>query len=91
MPDYDTRVSLLSTLLHKHNSPLSLRDIHAIARYDAVTCGRLCQYYYGVPYVRRLFTRSSCVCCVDSQTEGYSGSDLTALAKDAALGPIRGL
>ena len=24
-------------------------------------------------------------------TEGYSGSDLTALAKDAALGPIRGL
>ena len=24
------------------------------------------------------------------QTEGYSGSDLTALARDAALGPIRG-
>ena len=23
-------------------------------------------------------------------TEGYSGSDLTNLAKDAALGPIRG-
>ena len=25
-----------------------------------------------------------------SLTEGYSGSDLTNLAKDAALGPIRG-
>jgi spastin len=24
-------------------------------------------------------------------TDGYSGSDLTALAKDAALGPIRGV
>ena len=24
-------------------------------------------------------------------TEGYSGSDLTGLAKDAALGPIRGI
>ena len=24
-------------------------------------------------------------------TEGYSGSDITALAKDAALGPIRGM
>lgn len=23
-------------------------------------------------------------------TDGYSGSDLTALARDAALGPIRG-
>lgn len=24
-------------------------------------------------------------------TDGYSGSDLTGLAKDAALGPIRGM
>lgn len=30
------------------------------------------------------------VCGVFRLTEGYSGSDLTSLAKDAALGPIRG-
>jgi len=28
--------------------------------------------------------------CTDRLTEGYSSSDLTSLAKDAALGPIRG-
>ena len=28
---------------------------------------------------------------LSSMTDGYSGSDLTALAKDAALEPIRGL
>jgi len=27
---------------------------------------------------------------LDRLTEGYSSSDLTSLAKDAALGPIRG-
>lgn len=27
---------------------------------------------------------------LDRATSGYSGSDLTSLAKDAALGPIRG-
>ena len=31
-----------------------------------------------------------CFFIYNRQTEGYSGSDLTALARDAALGPIRG-
>lgn len=31
------------------------------------------------------------MCGVFRLTEGYSGSDLTSLAKDAALGPIRGV
>lgn len=30
------------------------------------------------------------LCVLSTLTEGYSGSDLTNLAKDAALGPIRG-
>lgn len=57
LPDFDTRLTLLSSLLQKHNSPLKDDELKALARY----------------------------------TDGYSGSDLTALARDAALEPIRGL
>lgn len=46
--------------------------------------------------LKKLLAKQSC--CLNTSelkrlatlTEGYSGSDLTALAKDAALGPIRG-
>ena len=44
---------------------------------------------------RRISSRSSLrsillPMVLDRLTEGYSSSDLTSLAKDAALGPIRG-
>ncbi|CAG9800374.1 unnamed protein product [Chironomus riparius] len=57
LPDFDTRLVLLSSLLQKQNSPLKEDELKILAR----------------------------------ATEGYSGSDLTALARDAALEPIRGL
>lgn len=47
LPDFDTRISLLSSLLQKQNSPLSADELKALAR----------------------------------MTDGYSGSDLTALAR----------
>lgn len=47
LPDFDTRISLLSSLLQKQNSPLSAEELKTLARL----------------------------------TDGYSGSDLTALAR----------
>lgn len=46
--------------------------------------------------LKRLLANNSCQLSeneldkIAEQTESYSGSDLTNLAKDAALGPIRG-
>lgn len=46
--------------------------------------------------LRKLLTKQGCKLSqselkrLAKLTDGYSGSDLTALAKDAALGPIRG-
>ncbi|XP_054018316.1 spastin isoform X4 [Dryobates pubescens] len=57
LPNEETRLVLLKTLLSKQGSPLTQKELAQLAR----------------------------------MTDGYSGSDLTALAKDAALGPIREL
>lgn len=51
LPDFDTRISLLSSLLQKQNSPLSAEELKSLARL----------------------------------TDGYSGSDLTALARGEHL------
>ena len=46
--------------------------------------------------LRKLLAKQGCIFTqaelkrLSTLTQGYSGSDLTALAKDAALGPIRG-
>lgn len=51
LPDFDTRLTLLSSLLQKQNSPLNEDELRTLAR----------------------------------QTDGYSGSDLTALARGMLL------
>ena len=55
LPDFQTRVSMITKLLNSQPHTLSSYQISELARL----------------------------------TDGYSGSDLTALAKDSALGPIR--
>ncbi|RWS31741.1 spastin-like isoform X2 [Leptotrombidium deliense] len=55
LPDFETRIVLLTKLLKSHNNLLNSGELQEISEL----------------------------------TDGYSGSDLTALAKDAAFGPIR--
>ena len=49
-----------------------------------------------IKLIKNLLAKQGCVLSqqelkrLATLTEGYSASDLTALAKDAALGPIRG-
>lgn len=57
LPDYETRLNLLHSLLASQHNPLQSAELNKLAEL----------------------------------TDGYSGSDITALAKDAALGPIREL
>ncbi|KAJ3092775.1 hypothetical protein HK102_003038 [Quaeritorhiza haematococci] len=57
LPEPQTRVALLQTLLRDHKHALTDKDVQQLVAY----------------------------------TEGYSGSDITALAREASLGPIRSL
>ncbi|TKC37914.1 hypothetical protein EI555_021127, partial [Monodon monoceros] len=75
LPNEETRLLLLKNLLCKQGSPLTQKELAQLARFKSAKVKISCSFFF--PILR--------------MTDGYSGSDLTALAKDAALGPIREL
>ncbi|KAK1803063.1 hypothetical protein P4O66_021586 [Electrophorus voltai] len=77
LPTEETRLKLLKNLLGKHGSPLTAKELSQLARQVLWNT-----HEHTSKHIDHFH------CCM---TDGYSGSDLTSLAKDAALGPIREL
>lgn len=75
LPEPQTRETQLRTLLRQQNHSLSDTDIEKLVQ---ETDGKLCLCYFS----GRL---------INSYSIGFSGSDITSLAKDAAMGPLRSL
>jgi fidgetin-like protein 1 len=78
LPEDDTRAAQLRRLLGHQKHSLDERDIQRLV---ALTDGKF-HYFFHNGIERNLV--------VIVQT-GFSGSDITALAKDAAMGPLRSL
>ncbi len=77
LPDIVARRALVLKLLEKQNKSRA-------SGFSAFFQGSVANYESGV------FT-SSQIDTVAKDTEGYSASDITALIKEAAMGPIRSL
>lgn len=77
LPEPRTRETQLRTLLRQQKHNLASSDVQNLVD---LTEGEL-QYLLRNRWARRLMRR----------TTGFSGSDITALAKDAAMGPLRSL
>jgi SpoVK/Ycf46/Vps4 family AAA+-type ATPase len=78
LPEDETRAVQLRTLLGHQKHSLGPKDIDKLV---ALTDGML--FYFSSLLFLVSFTDTKC--------PGFSGSDITALAKDAAMGPLRSL
>lgn len=79
LPEPKTRETQLRTLIQQQNHSLSDQDIEKLVQ---LTDGKRCLLLCFLSMAHSVCTNCSI---------GFSGSDITALAKDAAMGPLRSL
>lgn len=85
LPEPHTRETQLRTLLGQQKHGLSATDIERLVELtDGETIFKAHRFYNKVFPGTQSNTITSC-------SLGFSGSDITALAKDAAMGPLRSL
>lgn len=84
LPEAETRAVQLRTLLRQQNHTLTDADIERLVE---LTDGKSFLPSSFLPVHAGNMPRLTLCCCL----KGFSGSDITALAKDAAMGPLRAL